>query len=200
MIIAEHLINLKRPEKGIYIDAGCFHPFRFSNTRLLNLLGWRGINIDASKKAIAEFKHYRPDDYNICAALAEKQEDNEFIHAGGGAGSRLVKGSIPLPGAASINYRTSVVTQTLREIFNNSPHVDSPVDFLDIDCEGIDFSILKGFDIIKTRPGLICIEAHTSDEKNQITKYLENQDYHFICTCGPSLLFRDQRIFYPKEE
>ena len=34
---------------GFYVDVGAHHPTRFSNTYLLYLRGWRGINIDATQ-------------------------------------------------------------------------------------------------------------------------------------------------------
>jgi hypothetical protein len=37
---------LKNEERGIYVDVGAHHPFRFSNTALLYSQGWHGINID----------------------------------------------------------------------------------------------------------------------------------------------------------
>ena len=37
--------NLKK-KKGVYIDVGCYHPIRLSNTKFLYEKGWKGINID----------------------------------------------------------------------------------------------------------------------------------------------------------
>ena len=48
---------------GFYVDAGAFHPKRFSNTYVLRkYFGWRGINIDASQEAIALLTKFAPDD------------------------------------------------------------------------------------------------------------------------------------------
>ena len=37
---------------GFYVDIGCHHPKRFSNTYLLYKKGWKGVNIDANFFAI----------------------------------------------------------------------------------------------------------------------------------------------------
>lgn len=193
LIIAEHLINLRRARKGIYIDAGCFDPFRYSNTRLLNLLGWRGLNVDASPEAIFAFERSRPGDHNVCAALAERSgEKNEFLESVSGAGSRLANGAIPLPQNARILSRTEVITRTLHEVLENSPLANESVDFLDVDCEGIDFAVLKGFNLEAHRPVLICIEAHSGEEESVLTEYLKSSNYQFLCRRGPSLLFKDR--------
>ena len=192
LVIAEHLLNLRRPKRGIYVDAGCFDPVKFSNTRLLHLLGWRGINIDACPEAIRRFEKERPGDINLCAALAGSEETNEFIETESGASSRLARGAAPLRQGAGIRGRTQVTTQTLRALIDASSLSDQAVDFLDIDCEGIDFEVLKGFDLTSRKPVLICIEAHGEEERNRLMSYLGGRGYRFLCDRGPSLLFREE--------
>ena len=57
--------------KGFYIDVGCHHPKRFSNTAKLYKDGWNGINIDANFKNIKLFEFFRKRDYNIRALVSE---------------------------------------------------------------------------------------------------------------------------------
>ena len=60
---------------GKYVDIGCFHPIKYSNTALLNKKGWRGINIDLNEVSIEFFNACRKDDLNITACLSDKKED-----------------------------------------------------------------------------------------------------------------------------
>ena len=55
----------KKMNKGFYVDVGCYHPKKHSNTYLLNKKGWKGINIDIEKKKIRVFEMARPNDINI---------------------------------------------------------------------------------------------------------------------------------------
>ena len=55
----------KEKKDGFYIDVGCFHPIRLSNTKFLYDKGWRGINIDISSFSIDLFNYARPDDINL---------------------------------------------------------------------------------------------------------------------------------------
>jgi hypothetical protein len=73
----------------IYVDAGCFHPIRFSNTLLLNKRGWRGINIDMSQHKIDLFNQERQRDFNVCAALSDKVDSMECLTYGIGLTDRL---------------------------------------------------------------------------------------------------------------
>ena len=62
-------------EKGVYIDIGCFHPVRFSNTFGLYLKGWSGVNIDLCQASIDLFALARPRDKNLCVALSDQVND-----------------------------------------------------------------------------------------------------------------------------
>lgn len=194
LVIVEHLVNLRRPLRGIYVDAGCFDPVRFSNTRLLHLLGWKGVNVDASPAAVARFQAARPTDINILAALAGTVETNEFLQTASGASSRLAIGAVPLRAGTEIRERSVVTTRTLRSVLDECPLASEPVDLLDIDCEGIDFDVLKGFDPTVRRPVIICIEAHGDSERRTLVDYLTGHRYGLIADRGPSLLFRDSTI------
>jgi FkbM family methyltransferase len=192
LVIADHLINRKGAKKGIYIDAGCFNPFRFSNTRLINLLGWRGINIDASGSAIKLFKTHRPHDHNICAALSDKVESAVFYCSEGSATNRLDKEITPAPDGRNVK-RIPVKTKVLGDIYRSSPFFGENVDLLTIDCEGRDLPVLKGFNFFDKRPLLVCIECHSKEGSHSIENYLHTLKYIPLCTRGPSHLFRDSQ-------
>lgn len=194
LIVSEYLLGLRRGTKGIYVDAGCFDPFRYSNTRLLNLLGWRGINIDASEESIRRFETHRPHDDNVCAALDGEERTNEFVQTAFGASSRLADGANPLPASLPVRARTTVRTRTLASVMAASPLGMERVDFLDIDCEGSDLAVLRGFPLGENRPVVICIESHLPEETREAEEYLAARDYEEICRRGPSLIFRDKHV------
>ena len=53
---------------GFYVDVGAFHPFLFSNTAALSLLGWRGINVEPNPDMAERLRRARPDDVTLEAA------------------------------------------------------------------------------------------------------------------------------------
>ena len=63
---------------GTYVDIGCYHPIKYSNTALLHKKGWRGVNIDLNKTSIALFNVCRKNDLNIIACLSDKIEEVEI--------------------------------------------------------------------------------------------------------------------------
>ncbi|HTU24362.1 MAG TPA: FkbM family methyltransferase, partial [Pirellulales bacterium] len=54
---------------GFYVDIGAHHPRRLSNTHLLYVRGWWGINVDPNRSAIDAFEAERPSDINLCCAV-----------------------------------------------------------------------------------------------------------------------------------
>ena len=65
----------KEKDKGFYIDIGCYHPIKYSNTALLHNRGWQGINIDMNQTSIDLFNILRKKDKNICAAISNENKE-----------------------------------------------------------------------------------------------------------------------------
>ena len=57
---------------GYYVDIGAHHPVKYSNTYLLWLNGWSGINIDPLPNVMALFDKYRPKDINLNIVIQKK--------------------------------------------------------------------------------------------------------------------------------
>jgi len=188
LVVLEALQNHRRASGGIYIDAGCFDPWRYSNTRLLHLHGWSGINIDGTQSVIDRFQHARPGDENICAVLSSKVEEAAFGGASNQAGQRLVRSSDA--GASPL-----IQTRTLQSVYDSSRFAGFPVDLLDIDCEGFDLEVLSGLDLAAVRPFIICIEAHTPGEQETVAAYLQKHGYQSLADRLPTRIFIDVSQF-----
>ena len=59
---------------GKYVDIGCYHPIKYSNTALLHKKGWTGVNIDLNETSINLFNACRKNDLNIVACLSDKRK------------------------------------------------------------------------------------------------------------------------------
>ena len=69
--------NFKK--EGFFIDIGCHHPKRFSNTYLLHKRGWSGINIDANPWTIFLFNIFRGKDINLCTVVGTNPNPVFFL-------------------------------------------------------------------------------------------------------------------------
>ena len=148
----------KSQKKGIYIDIGCGHPIKNNNTYLLNKKGWSGINIDLDIDNVELFKIYRPKDLNICAAISDeiKETDLFFYH------SRSALNTIDKKTAnyqkAKVTSIKKIKTTTLNNVLDESIYNSSNIDFLSIDVEGSELSVLKNFNFHKFKPKVIVVE------------------------------------------
>jgi FkbM family methyltransferase len=182
----------KTKTNGFYIDVGCYHPIRLSNTKFLYDKGWKGINIDISNKSIDLFKIARKKDINLNIGIGNKNKVSEayfkknIFHAN----TLVYDHAEKLLGEYT---KKKINVHTLNSVINNHAK-NKKIDFLDIDCEGKDLEVLEGLDLNKNEIDLISIEMHGYDEstkrdgelifdimkKNRYKKLYGNFPDHFI--------------------
>ena len=155
---------------GTYVDIGCYHPIKYSNTALLHKKGWSGTNIDLNKTSIDFFNACRKNDLNITACLSDKIEEVEiYMDSDFSALNSINKNNIKKFGLKNLKKKRVQTT-----LFNKL--IKKNFDFLNIDCEGNDFKILKTIDLKKFTPKIINIEV-SKDNKKQIYEYLNFYGY-----------------------
>ena len=160
----------KNKEKGIYIDIGCHQPFLNNNTYRLYKRGWTGINVDLDFNSIDLFNFFRKNDFNIQAAVSDKNEDRDlfFFH------NRSAINTLSHDTGSQAKEIRKIKARTLDNIIQNSPYKDKKIDYLSIDVEGHELNILNGFNINKYKPELIIIEFIDPTIKEYYLKNINN--------------------------
>jgi len=170
---------------GTYVDVGCFHPIKYSNTALLHKKGWKGFNIDLNETSIKLFDVCRKDDINLVACLSDKNEevqvyiDSEFS---------ALNSMHPVNAERfNINHikKKTIKTQIFSDLIKDN------FDFLNIDCEGNDLQILKTIDLKRYTPKLINIEVSSKDKKG-IYDYLNLNNYKILEIKSMSHIFKKE--------
>lgn len=134
-----------KTKKGFYVDIGAFHPSAISNTKLFYKNNWCGINVDAMPGSMKKFNKKRKRDINIEAAIShESKELNYFIFQEG----TLNTLSESLATQWINNKRKSIKTIRIKTvplyvILDKYITDNQVIDFMSIDCEGVDISVLK---------------------------------------------------------
>lgn len=187
----------KNKKNGFYVDVGCFHPKKHSNTYLLYKKGWSGINIDMEEDKIDLFKISRPRDYNYLGAISDKVENvNIYRSQTFGVGSTINPNILK---HENVIDKINITTTTLNNVLSSSPFENSKIDLLNIDTEGNDFKVLKSLDITKYKPKIIIIETHLKEIeeiiKSEMYVYLKSKGYKLKSYCLYSLIFVNQ-IYY----
>ena len=168
---------------GKYVDVGCYHPIKYNNTALLHKKGWSGINIDLNKTSIDLFNICRKNDLNINACLSDKKKtvqvyfNSEFsaLNSIYENNSKIFKFKI----GKKLSVKTEIFPELVKENF----------DFLNIDCEGNDYKILKTIDLKRFNPKLINIEVNDENKKD-IYNYLTLNGYEILEVKSVSHIFK----------
>jgi FkbM family methyltransferase len=161
---------------GYYVDVGCNHPQRLSNTFMLYKRGWKGITIDANEKLIAQHSNLRPKDISVCAVISNKEQEMVFTDFDDSLVSSVCSEHVDdWSQHRKINSQRLVKAVSLNRILSDH-QAPCKFDLLAIDVEGHDFEVLSSLDLTLYRPQFIVIEMHNFDILNPTS----NQIYNFL--------------------
>ena len=127
-------------KKGTYLDVGCYHPIKESQTAFLYKHGWRGVNLDIAKQSIGMFKIFRSRDLSLNLGLSTKSgKQYAYFEGDISTVSSLDKNYLKKIGRKNKKKKSiNVITlKKLRQKYNLKE-----INFLKLDCESIDESII----------------------------------------------------------
>jgi hypothetical protein len=182
LIIIRFLRKLD-PSKGIYVDCGSFDPVAISNTLLLHKKGYKGINIDLDRDKIDKFDRYRPEDYNVVAALSNSKTKLKLLRYAGRATNRIV--DLESTDTESIIGETPISAEiietcTMTETIDSSPFANYEIHYLNVDCEGHDLNVLMGLDFSRYAPKIVSVEVHSEPTQDVIQEFLIDRGYRLV--------------------
>lgn len=182
--------------KGYYLDIGAFHPKWISNTYLLHKNGWNGAVVDLDNYKVESFKKNRGSSvstivagvvgenagglvpvYKFRSKLGWSDLDTLDLAT---AEEYVRKGR----GSYAIDY---VETKSINDILSELPNVD----FLNIDIEGLDVSVLQSINLELYRIQVILFEDHGAKNGGHSigADYLSAKGYEILFRSGGSLCF-----------
>ncbi len=192
LVVQRLLTDVK---KGFYVEVGCHHPFRFSNTYLFYKNGWRGLCIDPLPGTKKIFKRSRPRDITLEVGVNEQAGvltyymfNEPALNTFDVSVARDRNGS---KGYIIIDEKL-VQVRRLSEIlsdFNDLPAID----ILSVDVEGLDLQVLKSNDWDRFRPRIIIAECLSMEIKDissdAVYRYLVALNYSAYAKTGHSVIF-----------
>ena len=185
---------------GFYIDIGAFHPTIYSNTNVFYLKGWRGINIEPNPDNLKLFNQERCRDINLNMAVAEKECNMTYYKFNYPAVNSLSKEHAQhwakQPGHI-IEEEILVVTKPIEKILDQYLPANTEIDFMSVDCEGLDLIVLKSNNWLKYRPKVILVEFLYYDFENfrtaDIYQFIISKGYAFYGIMGISVFFMEEK-------
>jgi len=178
--------------RGPYLDVGCNHPLRLSNTYLMYTLGWRGLCVDPLPRFAKMYRKWRPDDEFRCTAVAEYSGSVDLFEfeadvlscIDGALAEKYVARGYRLRG------KRPVAVRRLDDLLDEA-RIEAPLSLLSIDIEGHEVSALRSIDLDRWRPALVCIEALTADgsRNTEALDYLLDHGYKVHSDLGLNVVF-----------
>ena len=147
--------------KGFWVDCGAGHPKYDSVTKLFSQFGWTGINIEPLDEEFTLLTQDRPLDVNIQCLLGE-QEGIGSIFAGPAEnrGSSTTDPKLVERYAKEFGQTFQEARVPVRRLDEILRSTSCPtIDFLKIDVEGAELSVLLGVDLTEFNPRVLIIEA-----------------------------------------
>jgi FkbM family methyltransferase len=175
--------------QGIYIDVGANHPTLISNTYLLYKNGFSGICVDPNEELISLFRLVRPRDISLACGASNSNQLLKFYIS-------------KTPVLSSFNQNLEHQGQVWKEKYVPVLTVDQlaaakpdvPVVLLSVDVEGFDLQVLEGAIRTLPRTFLICVEFNSDEEKDQLSRFLETNDFQLLKQYHCNLIFVNQKF------
>jgi FkbM family methyltransferase len=193
-LVVDRLLEGKK--NGFYVEVGCHHPFRFSNTYMFYKKGWRGICIDPLPGTKELFYATRPRDFVIEVGVGEQGGTliyYMFNEPALNTFDSVVANSRDGIKGFKIIKQQLIEVRRLDEILTSIPNIPA-IDIMSVDVEGFDLQTLKSNDWKKFRPKIVIAECLASDllsvQSDPINSLLTTLGYVAYAKTGHSIIFK----------
>ena len=150
--VLRELIGNRHP-KSTYLDIGCYHPKKHSNTYFLYKLGWSGMLVDVEKSKLIACKMIRPRDKTLLCAVSNNNGTTPFF-----APKKYSVFTSLIKLNDEFKQIGTIEQMTISEIIDKNLYGDCPT-VLSIDIEGKDYDAIIGIDFKRHSPKFILIEC-----------------------------------------
>lgn len=176
-----------------YVDVGCNHPFKLSNTYLLYREGWRGLCVDPLPRFVPLYKRWRPEDRYCNVAVGEVPGELPFYEFESDVLSTL-DGALASQYQAQgyrLRSRSAVRTARLDTVLEESG-LQGPISLLSLDIEGHELPALRSLDLTRWKPELVCLEVATANGERSVeaVAHLQEHGYVIALDMGLNLVLR----------
>ncbi|MDB4926957.1 FkbM family methyltransferase [Mucilaginibacter sp.] len=185
--------------EGYYIDIGAHHPSLFSNTNYFYQIGWRGINIEPIPKSKTIFDIERPNDINLELLISEKEGLIEFYLFEPSLMNTISKKQVEENKKFAWCKLEEIVlihSVPLEKLLDEYLPNETKINFMSIDVEGAEMSVLKSNNWEKYRPEVLLIESIDMSVEEiietEMHKFLGMHLYVFFAKTGNTVFYKQK--------
>lgn len=200
VIVFTLLQGLLKIESPVYLDIGAHHPTYLSNTYYMYRKGCSGVCVEPDPTLFDVIRRRRPRDLCLNVGVGEgsgkvanfyvmtsktlstfSREEAESQVKGHG---EKIEQIIPIPLLS--------IEEILTKHLQRAPH------FVSLDTEGLDLTILKGFDFERYRPEVFCVETLTHPDERKLTEifsFMEGKNYLVFADTYINTIFVERKAW-----
>jgi FkbM family methyltransferase len=193
--------------RGFYVDVGANDPDIDNVTRHFYERGWSGINIEPLKSNFTRLKKRRPHDLNLHLAAGDRDGTITFYEIGKWHGYSTTDAGIAAQhrkdGLKVVEHETPL--RRLGSVLDEHASGET-IDFLSIDVEGTELTVLAGADLERHRPKIILAESRLPVTVTMVDRFFEVPDRaeeyaKFLAPFRYRMVYRDGlNAFFAAEE
>lgn len=145
--------------KGRLLEIGAYHPEQLSNSRLLIESGWKAVLVEPSPKCYSAIEDFYKDNELVETVNLALGPDNGMLHFYDSAGgvATAFEQHYNVWKTTQLDYEEiEVPCITWKDFYKEHPGV---YDFISLDTEGMDWSILQQMDLDETKTKVFCVET-----------------------------------------
>jgi FkbM family methyltransferase len=189
-------------QDGFYVDIGAHHPTMYSNTNYFYQKGWTGVNIDALPGNKLNFDAQRPNDSNLELLVSENEGQVEFYLFDPPLMSTMSKQQ------AKANQKfdwckpkatVMLPSVPLGKLLDQYLKPGTEIDFMSIDVEGAEMTVLRSNDWEKYSPDVLLVEfidvAIEDIIKSEVHRFLTDRSYNFFAKTWNTVFYKKKGFF-----
>lgn len=168
--IVEILLRRHTNDKIKYLEIGIPDPINGSNTYHFYLNGHSGVCVEANPDAIKDVQERRTNDKVLCCGCGAIKDEGSslkfYVIKGRPSANTFSKDSLNILTAKGFKCEKEIEVPiiSLNSIMNQ--YLSGGADFVSIDVEGYEYTILNDFDFNKYPVSIFCIEKGDERVKN----------------------------------
>lgn len=200
-LIVNFILTNLRIEQPYYLDIGAHHPYYLSNTYFFYKKGSVGVCIEPDPDLFVQICKERKKDTCINAGIGVggASKENFYIMSSRTLNtfSKEEAERCQSYGKHKIEKIISIDLMPVSDILKN--HLCGVPNFVSLDVEGLDYQIIRSFNLTKWRPEVFCIETitytedNTEEKEKQIIDYMLSQEYMVYADTYINTIFVDRK-------
>ena len=172
-----------KKRSGFFVEVGAYDGVNLSNTHHFEQSGWNGILVEPDPDMAERCRRQRPRSSVFeCAAgdPAGPREIAFFKVTGGEAYSTTSLSAEHRERLERMGLAWREVRVAVRTLDSMLEEVQaSRIDFVSIDVEGAELSVLRGFDIRRWKPDVVFVETNAARRDPEVRRYFVGNGYAY---------------------